>query len=73
VAVCKILVCCASRTLPSLPKEILGGEGMREIAKKLVEWLSLDTEKGVAGVEYAVIVGLVIAGLLTWYLKWRYP
>ncbi len=42
---------------------------MREIAKKLVRWLSLDTEQGAAAIEYAVILGLVVGGILVWMMK----
>ena len=42
---------------------------MRHLFKKLIEQLSLDTEDGVAAIEYAVIVGLVVGGLLVWYMN----
>jgi Flp pilus assembly pilin Flp len=42
---------------------------MRNLLKKLFEQLSLDTEDGVAAVEYSVIVGLIVGGLLVWFLK----
>jgi Flp pilus assembly pilin Flp len=42
---------------------------MQHLLKKLIEQLSLDTEKGVAAVEYAVIVGLVVGGILVWFMK----
>jgi Flp pilus assembly pilin Flp len=42
---------------------------MQNFLKKLGEWLSLDTEDGVAAVEYAVIVGIVVGGLLVWYMN----
>lgn len=44
---------------------------MRNLLRKLFEQLSLDTEGGVAAVEYAVIVGLVVGGILVWLLKLR--
>ena len=37
---------------------------MQHFLKKLGVWLSLDTEAGIAAVEYAVIAGLVIGGNL---------
>jgi Flp pilus assembly pilin Flp len=37
--------------------------------KIICERLSLDTEEGVAIVEYAVIVVLVIAGILIWLIS----
>jgi Flp pilus assembly pilin Flp len=46
---------------------------MRDLARKVVEWLALDTEEGAAGVEYAVIAGVVIGGLLVWFLRWTTP
>jgi Flp pilus assembly pilin Flp len=42
---------------------------MQHFLKKLGEWLSLDTEDGVAAVEYAVIVGLIVGGILVWYMN----
>jgi hypothetical protein len=42
---------------------------MKRLIKKLIEQLSLDTEDGVAAVEYAVIVGLVVGGTLVWFLN----
>ncbi len=42
---------------------------MRELGKKLIHWLSLDTDEGVTAVEYAVIVGLVVGGILSWALQ----
>jgi Flp pilus assembly pilin Flp len=42
---------------------------MQRLIKKLIEQLSLDTEDGAAAVEYAVIVGLVVGGLLVWYMN----
>jgi Flp pilus assembly pilin Flp len=41
---------------------------MQNLFKKLFERLSLDTEDGAAAVEYAVIVGLVVGGILVWFL-----
>jgi hypothetical protein len=46
---------------------------MRDFAKKIAHWLALDTEEGAVGVEYAVIAGLVIGGLLVWFLGWNRP
>jgi Flp pilus assembly pilin Flp len=42
---------------------------MQHLLKKLFEQFSLDTEDGAAAVEYAVIVGLVVWGLLDWYMN----
>ncbi len=42
---------------------------MVKFLEKLLHSLSLDTEEGVAGVEYAVIGGLIISGLLVWWLR----
>ncbi len=39
---------------------------MQELGKKLIQLLSLDTEEGVAAIEFAVIAGLVIGGILVW-------
>jgi Flp pilus assembly pilin Flp len=36
--------------------------------EKLIHWLSLDTDEGVTAIEYAVIVGLVVGGILSWAL-----
>ena len=42
---------------------------MRHFFKKLIVQLLLDKEDGVAVVEYAVIVGLVVGGLLVWHMN----
>jgi Flp pilus assembly pilin Flp len=39
---------------------------MQELGKKLIQWFSLDTDEGVAAIEYAVIAGLMIGGILVW-------
>jgi hypothetical protein len=39
---------------------------MQELGKKLIQWFSLDTDEGVAAIEYAVIAGLIIGGILVW-------
>lgn len=46
---------------------------MRDFIRMIAHWLALDTEAGVAGVEYAVIAGVVIGGLLAWFLGWKTP
>jgi hypothetical protein len=46
---------------------------MRNFARKIAYWLALDTEEGAAGVECAVIAGVVIGGLLVWFLGWNRP
>jgi len=42
---------------------------MGRFFKKLIVQLSLDKEDGVAVVEYAVIVRLVVGGLLVWHMN----
>jgi Flp pilus assembly pilin Flp len=42
---------------------------MQHFLKKLGVWLSLDTEAAVAAVEYAVIAGIVIGGILVWFVN----
>jgi hypothetical protein len=43
---------------------------MRDFARNISEWLALDTEEGAEAIEYAVIAGLVIGGLLAWFFGW---
>jgi Flp pilus assembly pilin Flp len=43
---------------------------MRNFVRKVAYWLELDTEDGVAAVEYTVIVGLVVGGILSWFFRW---
>jgi hypothetical protein len=42
---------------------------MRRLFKKPIVQLSLDKEDAVAVVEYAVIVGPVVGGLLVWHMN----
>ncbi len=42
---------------------------MVRLLEKLLHSLSLDTEEGAAGVEYAVIGGLIVGGLLVWWFR----
>lgn len=42
---------------------------MGELGRKLIHWLAPDTGEGVTAIEYAVIVGLVVGGLLSWALQ----
>jgi Flp pilus assembly pilin Flp len=42
---------------------------MTKFLEQIASALSLDTEEGVAGVEYAVIAGLIAGGLLVWWLR----
>jgi Flp pilus assembly pilin Flp len=42
---------------------------MHDFLKMISERLSLDTEEGVAVVEYSVIAGIVIAGMFAWLIS----
>lgn len=44
---------------------------MGKLLERVVHWLALDTEEGAAGIEYAIIAGLALGGLLVWMINWR--
>jgi Flp pilus assembly pilin Flp len=50
-------------------KQFLAGRPMTRFFEEIARILALDTEDGVAGVEYAVIAGLVVGGLLVWWFR----